>query len=301
MPRRCRFRDSMYPGAVVYLSPSGFAALRPATMSSSASLPEPDATVRHARDTRGVHTITLNQPRAFNVLGMAELVHMQRIIDDIARDDGARVLVLAASGKAFCAGHDLKQMKAHPQMGYYQDLFQACSRVMVALVRLPVPVIARVQGLATAAGCQLVAQSDLAVAAQGARFGVNGIDVGLFCGTPSVPLVRNMHAKQAMEMLLTGGFISAEQARVRGLVNRVVPAEELDAAVEELVQTILAKPREAVAMGKELFYQQRELGLEGAYQLANQAMACNMMLDVAQEGVQAFMDKRKPAWNPAAA
>ena len=270
-------------------------------MNPSASTPESDAHVLHERDARGVHTLTLNQPRAFNVLGMAELARMQRIIDEIARDDAARVLVLAANGKAFCAGHNLKQMKAHPQVAYYQDLFQACSQVMVALTRLPVPVIARVQGLATAAGCQLVAQSDLAVAADGARFGVNGIDVGLFCGTPSVPLVRNMHAKQAMEMLLTGGFISAEEARSRGLVNRVAPADALDSAVQELVGTILAKPREAVAMGKELFYQQRELGLEGAYQLANQAMACNMMLDVAQEGVQAFMDKRKPAWSQAAA
>ena len=270
-------------------------------MSPTAPIPEPDAAILHACDARGVHTITLNQPRAFNVLGMDELAQMQRIIADVARDDGARVLVLAANGKAFCAGHNLKQMKAHPQLAYYQELFQACSRVMVALVRLPVPVIARVQGLATAAGCQLVAQSDLAVAAADARFGVNGIDVGLFCGTPSVPLVRNMQAKQAMEMLITGGFISADEARARGLINRVVPADELDAAVEDLVRTILAKPRAAIAMGKELFYQQRELGLEGAYQLANQAMACNMMLDVAQEGVQAFMDKRKPTWQQAPA
>ena len=270
-------------------------------MTSSAATPQPDAHVLHQRDARGVHTITLNQPRAFNVLGMAELEQMQRLIDGVAADEGARVLILAANGKAFCAGHNLKQMRAHPQMAYYQELFQACSRVMLGLTRLPVPVIARVQGLATAAGCQLVAQSDLAVAADGARFGVNGIDVGLFCGTPSVPLVRNMHAKQAMEMLLTGGFISADEAMARGLVNRVVAAQDLDAAVQELVDTILAKPREAVAMGKELFYQQRELGLEGAYQLANQAMACNMMLDVAQEGVQAFMDKRKPAWNQVAA
>lgn len=268
-------------------------------MSSSASTPESGPTILHARDARGVHTLTLNRPRAFNALGMAELARMQDIIDEIARDDAARVLVLAANGRAFCAGHDLKQMRANRQLAYYQELFRMCSRVMVALVRLPVPVIARVHGLATAAGCQLVAQSDLAVAAEDARFGVNGIDVGLFCGTPSVPLVRNMQAKQAMEMLLTGGFIGAEEARIRGLVNRVAPAEALDAAVNELVQTILTKPRETVAMGKELFYQQRELGLQGAYQLANQTMACNMMLDVAQEGVQAFMDKREPAWHPA--
>jgi enoyl-CoA hydratase/carnithine racemase len=168
--------------------------------------------------------------------------------------------------------------------------------MMLQLQRLPVPVIARVQGLATAAGCQLVAQCDLAVAAQEARFGVNGIDVGLFCATPSVPLVRNVPAKIAMEMLLTGEFISAEEAHRRGLVNRVVPAEQLDAEVERLVSAILAKPREAVALGKAVFYQHRETGIEAAYQLAGQTMACNMMLDVAQEGVQAFIEKRAPAW-----
>ena len=172
--------------------------------------------------------------------------------------------------------------------------------MMLSLLKLPVPVIARVQGLATAAGCQLVAQCDLAVAAEGVRFGVNGIDVGLFCGTPSVPLVRNMQPKQAMEMLLTGGFITAAQAHARGLVNRVVVPEQLDAALEDMVGAILAKPRAAIAIGKELFYQQRELGIEAAYQLANQSMACNMMIDVAQEGVQAFIDKREPAWRKAA-
>nr|MBP7459069.1 enoyl-CoA hydratase [Ottowia sp.] len=211
-------------------------------------------------------------------------------------DPTARVLVIAAEGKAFCAGHDLKQMKANPQLAYYQRLFAQCSKMMLSIQKLPVPVIARVQGLATAAGCQLVAQCDLAVAAESARFGVNGIDVGLFCATPSVPLVRNMQPKQAMEMLLTGGFIDAEEARARGLVNRVVPAEQLDAAVDALVNAILAKPREAIAAGKELFYRQSELGIEAAYQLAGQTMACNMMLDVAQEGVQAFIEKRAPAW-----
>ncbi|MGQ9725063.1 MAG: enoyl-CoA hydratase-related protein, partial [Tepidimonas sp.] len=170
------------------------------------------------------------------------------------------------------------------------------SRMMLQIQRLPVPVIARVQGLATAAGCQLVAQCDLAVAAQEARFGVNGIDVGLFCATSSVPLVRNVPAKVAMEMLLTGEFISAEEARLRGLVNRVAPADALDAEVERLVAAIVAKPREAIAMGKAVFYQHRETGIEAAYQLAGQTMACNMMHDVAQEGVQAFIDKRAAAW-----
>ena len=255
-----------------------------------------DGLVLHQHDARGVHRLTLNSPKSFNVLSEAVLGELQRQFDAIAADPTARVLVIAAEGKAFCAGHDLKQMKANPQLAYYQRLFAQCSKMMLSIQKLPMPVIARVQGLATAAGCQLVAQCDLAVAADSARFGVNGIDVGLFCATPSVPLVRNMQPKQAMEMLLTGGFIDAEEARARGLVNRVVPAEQLDAAVDALVNAILAKPREAIAAGKELFYRQRELGIEAAYQLAGQSMACNMMLDVAQEGVQAFIDKREPAW-----
>ena len=259
-----------------------------------------DGLVLHQHDARGVHRLTLNSPKSFNVLGEAVLGELQRQFDAIATDPTARVLVIAAEGKAFCAGHDLKQMKASPQLDYYQRLFAQCSKMMLSLLKLPVPVIARVQGLATAAGCQLVAQCDLAVAVESARFGVNGIDVGLFCSTPSVPLVRNMQPKQAMEMLLTGGFIDAAEARARGLVNRVVPAEQLDATVEELVSAILAKPREAIAIGKQLFYQQRELGIEAAYQLAGQTMACNMMFDAAQEGVQAFIDKRAPAWRQAA-
>ena len=257
------------------------------------------AILLHARDARGVHTLTLNTPQAYNVLSEAMLAELQRALDGIARDAGARVLVLAAAGKAFCAGHNLKEMRAQPELAYYQRLFAQCSRVMMSIQKLPVPVIARVQGLATAAGCQLVAQCDLAVAAEGASFGVNGIDVGLFCATPSVPLVRNMPAKQAMEMLLTGDFISAEAAQQRGLINRVVPAGDLDAEIERLVRAILSKPREAVAMGKALFYQQRECGIEAAYQLAGQTMACNMVHDVAQEGVSAFIEKRPPSWRVA--
>jgi enoyl-CoA hydratase/carnithine racemase len=257
----------------------------------------PTATLlRHTRDARGVHTLTLDAPASFNVLSEAMLDALQAAVDAVRADERARAVVIAASGKAFCAGHNLKEMKARPELDYYQALFGQCSRVMLALQNLPVPVIARVHGLATAAGCQLVAQCDLAVAAEGARFGVNGIDAGLFCATPSVPLVRNMAPKLAMEMLLTGGFIDAHEARARGLVNRVVPAEQLDAAVEELLAAILAKPREALAMGKQLFYRQREVGIEAAYQMASQTMACNMVHPVAQEGVQAFIEKRKPQW-----
>lgn len=254
----------------------------------------------HSQDGRGVHTLTLNRPDNFNTLGEDVLAALQSALDAIALDASARVLVIAAEGKAFCAGHNLKEIRAQPELAYYQKLFARCTRVMLAIQNLPLPVIARVQGLATAAGCQLVAQCDLAVAASCASFGVNGIDVGLFCATPSVPLVRNMPAKQAMEMLLTGEFISADEALARGLVNRVVPLEALDAEVEKLLLALLAKPREALALGKSLFYKQRETGIEAAYQLAGQTMACNMMQPVAQEGVQAFIEKRKAQW-PASA
>lgn len=256
----------------------------------------PAAQLRHECDGRGVHTLTLNTPAAFNVLSESMLADLQAALARVAADPQARAVVLAAEGKAFCAGHNLKEMRARPELAYYQDLFARCTRVMLAIQALPVPVIARVQGLATAAGCQLVAQCDLAVAVDTARFGVNGIDVGLFCATPSVPLSRNLPQKQAMEMLLTGGFISAQEALVRGLVNRVVPADGLDTAVEELLSALLARPAVALAMGKQLFYQQKETGLAAAYQLAGQTMACNMMHPVAQEGVQAFIDKRTPGW-----
>lgn len=248
------------------------------------------------RDARGVVTLTMNRGASFNALSEEMLGALQAALDRVAADDGARVVVLAARGKAFCAGHNLKEMIATPQLAYYQELFARCSRMMLAIRKLPVPVVARVQGLATAAGCQLVAQCDLAVAAGEASFAVSGVNFGLFCSTPSVPLLRNVPAKQAMEMLLTGDFIGADQARERGLVNRVVPADRLDAEVAVLVDSLLSKPRVALAMGKELFYRQREMGLEAAYQLAGQTMAANMMDTCAQEGVTAFTQKRKPNW-----
>ncbi len=258
--------------------------------------PEHQGPLLHARDVRGVHTLTLNTPKRFNVLGEAMLGALEAALEQVRADPQARVVVLAAAGKAFCAGHDLKEMKAQSDLIYYQSLFARCSRLMLSLQQLPVPVIAQVQGLATAAGCQLVAQCDLAVSVDTARFGVNGIDAGLFCATPSVPLVRNMPPKLAMEMLVTGEFIDAAEARARGLVNRVVPVAELERETEGLVAAILAKPREALAIGKQLFYQQREMGVAAAYQLASQTMACNMVHPVAQEGVQAFIDKRAPRW-----
>jgi len=204
--------------------------------------------------------------------------------------------VLVGVGKAFCAGHDLREMRAKPSLEYYQRLFTQCSTMMLTLRRLPIPVIARVHGIATAAGCQLVAQCDLAVASSEARFAVSGVNLGLFCSTPGVPLSRNLPLKQAFEMLVTGDFLDAATARERGLVNRVVAPEALDAEVETLLAGILRKPRVAIALGKELFYRQSELGLASAYEAANRTMAGNMMEAAALEGVQAFIEKRAPRW-----
>lgn len=253
--------------------------------------------ILETRDARGVVTLTLNRPGNFNALGEEMLGALQQSLDRLAGDESVRVVVIAAAGKAFCPGHNLKEMIATPELDYYQQLFSQCSRVMLSIQKLPVPVIARVHGIATAAGCQLVAQCDLAVASTEAKFAVSGVNFGLFCSTPSVPLLRNIAPKQAMEMLVTGEFIDAEQAKQRGLVNRVVAPDRLDDEVGSLVASILAKPRKALAMGKELFYRQRELGIEAAYQLASQTMAVNMMDGCAQEGVTAFTEKRQPKWD----
>ena len=252
--------------------------------------------LRHA-DARGVVTVTLNRPQAFNALSEGMLEALKIELDALAKDDTARVLVLAASGKAFCAGHDLREMRAQPSLDYYRTLFGQCAKVMVGLQRLPIPVIAKVQGVATAAGCQLVAACDLAVAVRSARFAVSGVNLGLFCSTPAVALSRNIGRKEAFEMLVTGEFIGADEAQRRGLVNRLADdAAGLDAEVEKLAASIVAKPRAAVALGKELFYRQIEAGVEAAYIDAGQTMACNMMDESALEGVQAFIDKRPPAW-----
>ena len=250
-----------------------------------------------SQNARGVVTLTLNRPHAFNALSEAMLVALQREFDAIAWDDSVRVVVIAADGKAFCAGHDLKEMRATPSPDYYERLFAQCSDMMLAIQRLPVPVIARVQGIATAAGCQLVAMCDLAVASSTAKFAVGGVNLGLFCSAPGVALSRNVLRKVAFEMLVTGEFISAQEAKARGLINRVAEPDQLDAELEKLVGTILAKPRVAVAMGKEFFYRQGELGIAAAYNAASQTMACNMMDEAALEGVQAFIEKRPPQWN----
>jgi enoyl-CoA hydratase/carnithine racemase len=240
--------------------------------------------------------LTLANPDAYNALSETMMAELQAAFDSLAQNKNVRVIVLAAVGKAFCAGHDLKEMRAKPSAAYYQDLFARCSKLMMTIQHIPIPVIARVQGIATAAGCQLVAACDLAVASNEAKFAVSGVNLGLFCSTPGVALSRNVLRKQAMEMLLTGGFISAQEAVQRGLINHAVAADALDAKIDELAQSICAKPRVAIAMGKRLFYEQLEMGTEAAYQLAGHAMACNMMDDSALEVVQAFIEKRVPAW-----
>jgi enoyl-CoA hydratase/carnithine racemase len=252
--------------------------------------------VLHSSDARGVHQICLNQPDAYNVLSSDVMHQLQVALDAVAQDDQARVVVISAKGRAFCAGHDLREMCASPSLDYYKTLFHQCSRLMMSVQQLPVPVIAVVDGIATAAGCQLVAMCDLAVASRTSKFAVSGVNLGLFCATPSVALSRNLSRKAAFEMLVTGDFISAEQALVKGLVNSVVPSAELEAMQSVYVSSILAKPRLAIAIGKKLFYEQLEQPIEAAYLNAENAMACNMMDATALEGVQAFIEKRKPAW-----
>ena len=247
--------------------------------------------VIHETDSRGIATLTLNRPAAFNSLSEAMLDALQAALQRVATDESARVVVIAAAGKAFCAGHDLKEMRAEPSLGYYERLFAQCARLMLTIQQLPQPVI-----VGFTAGCQLVAMCDLAVAAKEAKFAVSGVNLGLFCATPSVALSRNLGRKAAFEMLVTGDFISAEQAREKGLVNRVVDADRLDAEVEALATRIAAKPRVALALGKALFYRQLEEGIESAYTDAGRTMACNMMDESALEGVQAFIEKRKPDW-----
>ncbi|MBI5107928.1 MAG: enoyl-CoA hydratase [Rhodocyclales bacterium] len=244
----------------------------------------------------GVVTLTLNRPSQFNSLSEELLAELQMALEDIARDATVRVVVIAGAGKAFCAGHDLKQMRANHSKAYMQKLFKQCGRVMLLITEMPQPVIARVHGIATAAGCQLVAMCDLAVAADTAKFAVSGINLGLFCSTPSVALGRAMGRKQAMEMLLTGEFVDAAEAQRRGLINRVVPVDQLDAEVKTLSDSICAKSAVAIGMGKQMFYKQLEMGLDGAYQLASETMACNMMAEDAGAGIDAFLEKRTPEW-----
>ena len=243
-----------------------------------------------------VATLTLNRPRQFNAISVAMLEALQSELDSIAADPSVRVVVIAGAGAAFSGGHDLKEMMANRNEPFLGDLFERCSRAMLAMRALPQPVIARVHGIATAAGCQLVAACDFAVASTEARFATSGINYGLFCATPGVPVSRNVSMKRAFEMLFTGEFIDAETARAWGLVNRVVPPAELDSEVGRVAAAIVEKPRAVVAAGKALFYKQLEQPIARAYETGSEAITRNMLGDDAAEGVGAFIAKRKPRW-----
>lgn len=242
----------------------------------------------------GIVQLTLNRPATYNVLSEEMLAALQESLDTLDAND--RVVIIKATGKAFCAGHDLKQMRNNPNQPYYDSLFRTCSRFMNTLLAIPQPVIAQVDGIATAAGCQLVANCDLAIASDTSRFAVSGIDVGLFCSTPSVPLSRNIARKRAFEMLVTGKFIDAQTALNWGLINKATQSDELDSTVTAMAEKIVEKSAVAVSTGKRLFYKQLEMPLEQAYELAAETMACNMMADDVGEGIDAFKEKRKPVW-----
>lgn len=248
------------------------------------------------KDADGIATLTLNRPSHYNALSEELLTALQATLEEIENDASVRVVVIAGNGPAFCAGHDLKQMRANPSKAYYDNLFAMCSRFMMTTTRIPQPVIARVHGLATAAGCQLVATCDLAVASETAKFATSGINYGLFCSTPSVALSRNVSRKQAAEMLFTGEFVDAATAKQFGLINRVVPLDRLDEEITAMATSIIRKSAVAVATGKRMFYKQIEMGMEDAYQYAAEVMACNMMAADAGEGIDAFIQKRSPEW-----
>lgn len=255
--------------------------------------PEP---VLLRRDAGGIATLTLNRPAARNALSVALMAALQDELDRIRDEPATKVVVIAAAGPAFCAGHDLREIRANPGRRNYEALFAQCSRLMQSIVRLPKPVIARVQGVATAAGCQMVASCDLAVAADSAKFATPGVNIGLFCSTPMVALSRNVGRKAAMEMLLTGEMIDAAAAERLGLVNRAVPAERLDDETYGLARRVADKSPLTLAIGKEAFHRQAELPLAEAYAYASEVMTRNMLARDAEEGIDAFLEKRQPTW-----
>lgn len=248
------------------------------------------------KDKDGAVYLTLNRPDKFNTLSEAMLDALQGELDAIANDPAVRCVVIGATGRGFCAGHDLQEMRASPDQAYYQALFRRCSRVMQGIVALPVPVIAKVQGMATAAGCQLVASCDLAIAARSASFAVSGINVGLFCSTPAVALSRNISPKRAFDMLVSGQFIDADTALEWGLLSGVTDDADLESAVADKVEKILSKSPQAVRLGKAMFHPQRQMALSDAYDFAGHVMAENMLSPDAGEGIDAFLAKRKPIW-----
>ncbi len=265
-------------------------------MSTAVQQDLPPAPLLLREDSAGVARLTLNRPRQYNALSLELMAALQRELEGIRDEPAVKVVVVAGAGPGFCAGHDLKELRANPQREFYEKTFAACSRLMQAIVALPKPVIARVHGIATAAGCQLVATCDLAVAETGARFATPGVNIGLFCSTPMVALSRNVGRKAAMEMLLLGEMVPAPRASELGLINRAVPATELDAAVDEMAARIVAKSPLTLAIGKEAFYRQVEMELGAAYDFASEAMTRNMLARDAAEGIDAFIEKREPIW-----
>ncbi len=251
------------------------------------------------KDDDSIAMLTLNRPERYNPLSSEMLTQLQESLDEIGEDDSIRVVILAAKGRAFCAGHDLKEIRRHDSDTFSRELLNKCSRMMMTMTRIPQPVIASVQGLATAAGCQLVANCDLAIASTDARFAVSGINLGLFCSTPGVALSRNVARKHALEMLLTGDFIDADTALAKGLVNRVADSGQLEQATWDFARSIAQKPQDVVALGKRLFYEQLDHKLESAYTLASDRMVCNLSFPAAIEGIEAFIEKRSPSWSTA--
>ena len=245
----------------------------------------------------GVVTLTLNRGERFNPLSQAMIAALQAELDRTAVDASVRVVVIAANGRGFCAGHDLKELRAHPDLAWQQALFSSCETLMLTLTRIPQPVIARVHGLATAAGCQLVSMCDLAVAADTAAFGLPGVNVGVFCTTPAVGVARNIARKRVMQMLLTGDPVDAATALAWGLVNRVVPLAELDAVIAELTLRIGSRSARVIGQGKQAFYRQVDLGLASAYDAVGETMACSLLDPDAHEGIDAFIEKRTPRWD----
>jgi len=260
------------------------------------AVPQSDEPVLIREDREGACTLTMNRPRQMNLLTSEMIAAIQNALDGIAQDSNVRVVVLAAMGKGFCAGHDLKEIRALGEKSKVEALFRRCARMMLSIQQLPQPVIARVQGAAAAAGCQLVAQCDLAIASEAARFTTPGVTWGFFCSTPGVAVGRNIHRKHAMEMLLTGELIDAKRAMEWGLVNRVVPVEALDEAVGELARKLAAKPRATLSEGKRAFYEQMDLSIERAYEMASRVITASFVHEEGREGMDAFIEKRDPKW-----
>lgn len=262
-------------------------------MAQTESVPEPEIL---RLDENGVSNLTINRPHSYNSLTIDCMETFIDELEDVALDRSIKVVIVSGAGKGFCAGHDMRSLRSNPERAFYEKTFATSSKLMMTIINLPKPVIAKVHGVATAAGCQLVASCDLAVADENARFATPGVNIGLFCSTPMVSLSRNVARKHSMEMLLTGEFVSAQRAYEIGLINKVVASDELDSSADELAQKIASKSPLTLKIGKEAFYTQLDKDLSGAYEYASRVMVENMMARDAEEGIDAFLEKREPHW-----